>query len=199
MVFQLLCLPDGMPRALASLMETLATDRLKEPFWSQAESILRGRDLRHQAEGWSAVRDDFETSLALGASLEEAVANVGTPPLPPDVLARCRARMLDPASIRIVLTGRGDVASAARLLLEKTAKWKKPADTPAAAPPPSAASAGFAEWNLPADPPAVVVYLGGPGRTSPAWPPSWPHAAWWPTAPPRWPGGCTARARTGSP
>ena len=167
LVVHLLCLPDGMPRALASLMETLATDRLKEPYWSQAEAILRRRDLRHRAEGWSAVRDEFETSLALGATLEEAVANVGAPPPALDLLTRCRARMLDPAAIRIILTGRGDVASAARLVLEKTAKWKKPPETPAAAATPAGASAGFAEWGLPADPPAVVVYLGGPGRTSP--------------------------------
>ena len=118
MVFQLLCLPDGMPRALATLMETLAADRLKEPYWGQAEAILRGRGLRQQAEGWSAIRDEFESTLALGASLEEAVANAGAPPPPADLLARCRARMLDPAAIRIILTGRGDVASAARLVLD---------------------------------------------------------------------------------
>ena len=167
MVFQLLCLPDGMPRALATLMETLAADRLKEPYWGQAEAILRGRGLRQQAEGWSAIRDEFESTLALGASLEEAVANAGAPPPPADLLARCRARMLDPAAIRIILTGRGDVASAARLVLEKTAQWKKAPDVPAAAAPAAGASAGFAEWSLPADPPAVVVYLHGPGRTSP--------------------------------
>jgi hypothetical protein len=166
-VFDLACRPEGLPRALAALLDTLMTDRVQEPFWSQAGTLIRQGAARVWAQGWEAAREDLAVELLAGGGLERTRPLLD--PVPPDqtFLSGLRSRLADPSRIRVVVTGRGDAAEAATLLAQRAGGWPKPPDQ-AAGPTAGARaqSSSFVEWGLPADPPRVVVFWAGPGWNS---------------------------------
>jgi len=166
-VFDLVCRPEGLPRALALLMDTLFTDRVQEPFWSQAAARIRLRSARVRTLGWDAAQDDLTTELVAGGRLERIETLLDATPPDSAALASLRSLLADPARIRIVITGRGDAAEAASLLAQRASGWSKPASGPVLEPGPAAgAPLLFAQWDIPADPPRVVVFYQGPGWNS---------------------------------
>lgn len=168
--FHLRCLPDNLPRAVKTLLDTLGADRFREPFLAQAEERLREDADRYATWGWEEARQPVMASLAAGIRLDAACQTLENPAPGPEALSSLRQRALDPASVRIVLTGRGDAAAMVQQVAESTRRWTAPPPGDQPAMPPPASGFDFAEWPIPADPPRVVVFFSGPGRTSPQLP-----------------------------
>ncbi|HOS99367.1 MAG TPA: insulinase family protein [Acidobacteriota bacterium] len=165
-VFDLVCRPEGLPRALSTLMDTLFTDRVQDPFWAQAAARIRLRAVRARTLGWEAVRDDLTTEVLAGGRMERVQSLLDATAPDPLALAALRAHLADPGQIRIVVTGRGDAAEAANLLAQRASGWPSPPADPIAASTAAGAPLAFAQWDIPVDPPRVVVCYQGPGWNS---------------------------------
>jgi len=167
LVFELLCVPETLSRALPAFLETLSGDRVREPFWSQACRLTEDQTRQALALGWDEIRPELEDRLLAGEPLTATPAPVGGDVPPQAWVAAAWPRMITPRTVHLVVTGRGDVAGLARAVFERTAGWKTPAGVawPAAAPG-RPEGVNFAEWNLPAQPPRIVVMFRGPGRES---------------------------------
>jgi len=165
-VFDLVCRPEGLPRALSTLMDTLFTDRVQDPFWAQAAARIRLRAVRARTLGWEAVRDDLTTEVLAGGRLERIPCLLDATAPDPLALSALRAHLANPGRIRIVVTGRGDAAEAANLLAQRASGWPSPPADPVTASVAAAVPLAFAQWEIPADPPRVVVFYQGPGWNS---------------------------------
>lgn len=165
-VFDLVCRPEGLPRALSAMMDTLFTDRVRDPFWAQAAARIRLRAVRARTLGWEAVRDDLTTEVLAGGRLERIPALLDATVPDPLALSALRAHLANPGRIRVVVTGRGDAAEAANLLAQRASGWLNPPADPVTASAAAGAPLAFAQWEIPADPPRVVVLYQGPGWNS---------------------------------
>jgi len=165
-VFDLVCQPEGLPRALSTLMDTLFTDRVQDPFWAQAAARIRLRAVRARTLGWEAVRDALTGEVLAGSQMERVPSLLDATAPDPLALSALRAHLADPGRIRIVITGRGDAAEAANLLTQRAGGWPSPPSDPITASTATGAPLAFAQWDIPVDPPRVVVFYQGPGWNS---------------------------------
>jgi len=165
--FNLLCLTERLPRALTTFLDILAENRICEPYWSKAMMRAQGEAEAVLVFGWEKARRNIQTALLTGRSLPDAMALTTEPVMELERLLVFRNQLMDPKSIRIIISGRGDVAETARQVAAHTSKWKSPAELEMSrGSPQSAPFYEFAEWSLPVSPSRVVFYLKGPGETS---------------------------------
>ncbi len=163
--FHLHCLEESLPRAVGTLLDIIAQNRFASPYEEQARQLIRHQQEESEAIGWSVLAPEVEESLLAGRSLSVAVQPNAPLGINPDTLHAAWPLFLDPTRIRLVLSGRGDVAETARVVSEHTQKWKPPKEevhldaTPA---PPTGVD--FVEWRHPVSTHRIVIYLTGPGE-----------------------------------
>jgi|GEM_PF-1126574 len=163
--FNLLCLSEDLPRAVATFLEILKEDRTQEPFWSLALDRLRLVRREPEVFGWEKVAPAMTTTLLSGRPLADMMAPTAEAPLQPVALAALHTRMMETEGLRLILSGRCEGEEIARQVAEKTAQWKKPAELPELSGGAPVAPAGyeFAEWStITTLPPRIIFYIRGP-------------------------------------
>lgn len=168
LVFRLRCLPGSLNRSLGATLKTIAGGRLREPFLGQARGVIERENRLALSRGWPEIRDRMVESLRQGNRLADVCRELSGEIPRMELLTGIRPGLLDPAKVRLVVTGSSKVGEAIPVLIENVKEWKsEPVDSALRPLPEPLPGFDFDEWQVPADPSRVVLCFRGPADSSP--------------------------------